>query len=310
MLFDGERRAIMSDLRQLKIDAKIIKFSDITYVGIGGEPYSFVFPRTLQDLEKIVGYVTSHDIPFWVIGNGTKLLVRDGKIPRLVISLSRFDLQEEKDNGDSFTLRLGAGVSLQFVVACGIKKGFKGVEALAGIPGCIGGAVKMNAGTRIGSISDFIQSVQVLTISNGRTKLEEIKPEFKYRWSSIKDNQIVLSATLTFKKEKPVKVRDEVSKYLKKRFETQPVSAKTFGCIFKNPENGESAGKIIDELGLKGFRLTKRARVSPIHANFIENEGDACFAEVDELIKYVKDKVKQERKIELEEEVVRLLDDS
>jgi UDP-N-acetylmuramate dehydrogenase len=119
--------------------------------------------------------------------------------------------------------------------------------------------------------------VEVLTISDGNFCIEKIKPKFSYRWSSIKDNQIVLSVSMRFKKTKPTEVRDKVSRYLKKRFETQPVNSKTFGCIFKNPPNGESAGKIIDELGLKGFRLTKRIKISSIHANFLENEGGGLF---------------------------------
>jgi UDP-N-acetylmuramate dehydrogenase len=195
-----------------------------------------------------------------------------------------------------------------FLVALGIKKGFEGVEKIAGIPGCVGGAVKVNAGTRLGCISDFVEDVEVLNISDGNFWVEKIKPNFGYRWSSIKDNQIVLSVSMRFKKAKPTEVRDKVSRYLKRRFETQPVNSKTFGCIFKNPPNGESAGKIIDELGLKGFRLTKRVKISSIHANFLENEGGACFQEAEELINYVKEKVKQERKIELEEEVIKLCD--
>jgi UDP-N-acetylmuramate dehydrogenase len=308
MRFEEERRGILSDIRQLNIETKILKFSDFTSVGIGGEPYSFVFPRNMSALEKIIEYVKSKDIPFCVVGNGTKMLVRDGKIPCLVISLIRFDFQNCTEEKDSFYLKVGTGTSLQFLVALGIKKGFEGVEKIAGIPGCVGGAVKVNAGTRLGWISDFVEDVEVLTLSDGNFWIEKIKPEFGYRWSSIKDNQIVLSVSMRFKKTKPTEVRDKVSRYLKKRFETQPVNSKTFGCIFKNPPNGESAGKIIDELGLKGFRLTKRIKISSIHANFLENEGGACFQEAEELINYIKEKVKQERKIELEEEVIKLCD--
>jgi UDP-N-acetylmuramate dehydrogenase len=225
MRFEEERRGILSDLRHFNIETKILKFSDFTSVGIGGEPYSFVFPRNTDALEKTIEYVKSKEILFWVVGNGTKILVRDGKISRLVISLMRFDFQNCTEEKDSFYLKVGAGTSLQFLVALGIKKGFEGVEKIAGIPGCVGGAVKVNAGTRLGCISDFVEDVEVLTISDGNSWVEKIKPNFGYRWSSIKDNQIVLSVSMRFKKAKPTEVRDKVSRYLKKRFETQPVNS-------------------------------------------------------------------------------------
>jgi len=309
MRFEEERRGILSDFRQFKkIETKILKFADTTSIGIGGEPYCFVFPRTLEDLESLMEYIISKQIPFWVIGNGTKILVRDGKIGRVAVSLARFDFQQCTEDKQSVSVKVGAGTSLQFLVALGIKKGLDGVEKITGIPGCVGGAIKVNAGTRLGTISEFVEDVEVLTLFDGTFKIERLKPEFAYRWSSIGPNQIILSANFKFKKTDPARVKDKVSKYLKKRFETQPVNSKTFGCMFKNPPNGESAGKIIDELGLKGFRLTKRIKVSSIHANFVENEGGACFQEAYELINYVKDKVKQERKIELEEEVIKLCD--
>ena len=132
LLFDRERRGILSDLRQLGLGSisKILKFEDITSVEVGGEPYAFVFPRNMQELEKVMEYIMKQEIPFWIVGNGTKLLVKDGKLSRLVISLNRFDFQSEKNGRSDFTLTLGAGVSLQFVVAYGIKKGLEGVEKI------------------------------------------------------------------------------------------------------------------------------------------------------------------------------------
>jgi UDP-N-acetylmuramate dehydrogenase len=308
MRFDEERRGILCDLKNLGVDSKILRFSDITTVGIGGEPYCFVFPKTLQDIQKVLEYIHKNQIPFWVVGNGSKLLVRDGKIPRVVVSLHRFEFCKEWEDENYFYVSLGSGVSLQFLVALGIKRGFEGVEKISGIPGCIGGAIKMNAGTRLGSISEFVQNVEVITMSNGEINIEKIKPDFGYRCSSIQNNQIILSASFRFGKAKPGDVRDKVSKYLKKRFETQPVNSKTFGCIFKNPDNGESAGKIIEEVGLKGFKMTKRVKISSLHANFIENEGGACFQEADDLINYVKEKVKEKKKLTLQEEVVKFVD--
>lgn len=310
MPFDEERRGIVSDLNRLKIENKIIKFLDISYVGVGGEPYVFVFPKNIDELKKLIEYVSSKEIPFWVIGNSTKLLVRDGKIPKIAISLAKFDKQELYDKKDRFVLKVGAGTSLSYVIACGIKNGFQSVEVISGIPGTVGGAVKKNAGTKFGSISEFLEEVDVLSASNGNFEIKTKKPCFGYRTSDISDSDIVVSATLSFKKAKPSEVKEKVSAYLKRRYQTQPINTKNFGCIFLNPSESEPAGKIIDELGLKGFRISKRVKISNIHANFIENEGGASFAEVLQLINEVKERVKNERNIELKEEVVILNDEN
>lgn len=304
MPFDEERRGIISDLNRLKIENKIVKFSDVSHVGVGGEPYVFAFPRSIDELKKLLEYITSKDIPFWVVGNSTKLLVRDGRISRLCISLNRIDKQEIQDKKDHYVLRVGAGSSLSFVIACGIKHGFESVEVISGIPGSVGGAIRKNAGTKFGSISQFVESVDYISVSNGSIDVKSKKPVFGYRKSDFTDNDFIISATLKFKKTRPTDVKEKVSAYLKRRFETQPVNTKNFGCIFLNPSNGESAGKIIDELGLKGFKISKRVRISNVHANFVENDGGASFAEVYHLIKEVKERVKKERSIELEEEVV------
>lgn len=304
MPFDEERRGVISDLSRLKIENKILRFSDVTSVGIGGEPYAFAFPRSRDELKKLLEYVVSKEIPFWIIGNSTKILVKDGKLPVLSIALNRLDKQEIQDKKDHYILNAEAGSSLSFVVACGIKLGFKLVETISGIPGSIGGAIKKNAGTKAGDISMFVESVETMSISNGSIEINTRKPQFGYRTSDIKSNEIVLSATLKFQKCKPQETKEKVSAYLKRRYETQPINTKNFGCIFLNPPNGEPAGKIIDELGLKGFRISKRAKISNVHANFIENEDRAPFAEVYCLINEVKERVKRERGIELKEEVV------
>ncbi len=307
MNFEGGRRGITADLKRLGINTKIISFSDLTTIGVGGEPYAFAFPRNIDEVKKLFEYIIEKEIPFIPVGNGSKLIVRDGKIPRLAVSFNLFESHNEVEWKDHFKVYASAGTSLQFIVACGIKKGFEGVEKISGIPGCIGGAIKKNAGTKFGSISDFVENVEVLSLNNGSFEIKKVEPKFEYRWSSIGDNQIILSATLKFKKAKPTEVKSKVSEYLKRRYETQPLTAKTCGCIFKNPPQAP-AGKIIDELGLKGFRLSKRARISPVHANFIENENSAPAAEIYELIDYVKEKAREQRKIELEEEAVLLKD--
>lgn len=308
MPFDEERRGIVSDLGRLRIENKIIKFSDVSYVGVGGEPYVFAFPKNVDELKKLIEYIISKEIQFWVVGNSTKLLARDGKIPKIAISLAKLDKQELYDKKDRFVLKVGAGTSLSFVIACGIKNGFQSAEVISGIPGSVGGAVKKNAGTKSGSISEFLEEVDVLSTSNGNFEIKTKKPSFGYRTSDISDSEILISATLSFKKSKPSEVKEKVSSYLKRRYQTQPINTKNFGCIFLNPSEGEPAGKIIDELGLKGFRMSKRVKISNIHANFVENEGGASFVEVLQLINEVKERVKNERKIELKEEVVILND--
>lgn len=308
MPFDEERRGIISDLNRLKIESRIIKFSDVSHVGVGGEPLAFAFPKNVEELKKLMEYVMLREVPFWIVGNSTKLLVRDGKIPLLSIALNKLDKQEFKDQRDCYILKVGSGVSLPYIIACGIKYGFQFVEVISGIPGSVGGAIKKNAGTKHGSISQFVECVEVMNISNGSFEIKTKKPIFGYRKSDIDEREIVLSAILKFKKCKPSEAREKVSAYLKRRYETQPVNTKNFGCVFLNPPNAEPAGKIIDELGLKGFRVSKRAKISNIHANFIENEGGASFSEIMYLINEVKERVRTARGITLEEEVVILND--
>jgi len=182
-----------------------------------------------------------------------------------------------------------------------MDNGWTGVEALSAIPGSLGGAVYMNAGTKDGSISDVIESVWVIEGEKEKC-LDSKLLKFGYRSVNIPRNHPVVKVRIKLRVSDKEKVREKIQEFLSYRKETQPLTSRSSGCIFKNTQK-ISAGKLIDDLGLKGVRV-RGAKISEKHANFIVNTGSATAKDVLALIELVKEKVKEERNILLEPEVI------
>jgi UDP-N-acetylmuramate dehydrogenase len=281
-----------------------------TSLRVGGPADLLLFPADVEEVAAIVACAAAQGVPLTWLGNGSNLIVRASGIRGLVVSLhdalSQVSmvvpcLEQGMHDGDLFRVRVGAGVPLTRILHLVIRRGLKGLAFAVGIPGTLGGAVVMNAGTEVGAIWDVVECVRLL-LSNG--EMVDVRPEevaVGYRFAALPANSVVLGAMLRAERGKPLEVREEVRQLYRCRRDRQPLSYPNAGSIFKNPP-GERAGRLIDQLGLKGYRVGD-AQVSVKHANFIVNRGRASGADVLALIDYVKGHVLAHTGILLEEEV-------
>ncbi|MEW6410528.1 MAG: UDP-N-acetylmuramate dehydrogenase [Nitrospirota bacterium] len=276
--------------------------SNHTSFRIGGPAEMMVFPDNLPELKHIVSDVRSKDQPVFILGKGTNLLVRDGGIKGVVINFMNLNsMKIVKECEHEILIYIQAGASISDLIRFSISHGFSGIEFLSGIPGSIGGAICMNAGTAEKGIGNIVETVTVLTENTLMRRLRKDELSFGYRSSNIQDGWIILSTILKLVKDDPDRVKERVNKVLAERSANQPKWVLCAGSIFKNP-SGYTAGKIIDELGLKGKKIGG-AEVSHVHANFIVNTGNATASDVIGLIGFIKKKVREARGIELELEI-------
>jgi len=264
---------------------------------IGGPAQLFLIPEDSKDLQTLLQVLKRFQTPWMVVGNGTNLLVKDGGIPGAVISLERFDDFEVKILG---SVHVGAGVSLPKLVQNAVSKGLQGLESFTGIPGSIGGALMMNAGTDEMEIGSLVESLTLVT-TEGEKILTRENVDFKYRNSGLADQGIVISATLRLKKADAEELQEVCREKLQRRREVQNVGGAHAGSVFKNPE-GKKAWKLIDEAGLCGERIGD-AEISEVHCNHIVNLGHATASDVLTLIETAKQKVLEKSGVELELEV-------
>jgi UDP-N-acetylmuramate dehydrogenase len=284
--------------------------ADYTSLRIGGPADLLLVPTDLEELRAIVLWASARGVPLTWLGNGSNLIVRPRGIRGIVVSLRKalnhIALLEpqphyDKRHGDPVYVRVGAGVPLTRVLHVAIREGLEGLAFAVGIPGTLGGAIAMNAGTEVGSTWDVVECVTLLWPN---AQISEVRPEeiaVSYRFAALPEQSVVLEATLRATQGNPEQVREQVRRLYRYRGESQPLAYPNVGSIFKNPP-GERAGRLIDRLGLKGFRIGD-AQVSPMHANFIVNLGQASAHEVLALIDYVKREVYAHSGFLLEEEV-------
>jgi UDP-N-acetylmuramate dehydrogenase len=263
---------------------------------IGGVADFFVEPVDAEDVLSIIKYVNKQGIPFYVMGNGSNILISDEGIKGVVINLeSAFNYLRHENE----MIIAGAGVKIaKFVDYC-IQKGYGGVEMLAGIPATVGGALVMNAGAFGGEAADHVEEVTVVKNETIK-KLRKEECEFRYRNSNLKGT-VVMEAKFRLpagNREELLKRRKEL---MQKRNESQPVEIPSAGCVFKNPKDNKAA-ILIDQCGLKGVAFGG-AMVSPKHANYIVNFDNATANDVIELVKIIRKTVKEKTGIELEMEV-------
>ena len=269
-----------------------------TTLRVGGPAQFWVEPRTEEALAKLIRFCRRENLPLFVIGRGSNLLVRDGGIRGVVVHPSGGDF--DKVDASGLEVTAGVGAKLKQIAYAGKTAGIGGFEWMEGIPGSVGGGLRMNAGAM--GVQTFDQVVRVRYLDREGVAHERTPAELEvhYRHVPSLEENFAVSAVFRGKKSSTQEIVRRLDESQEKRRTTQP-AAKSAGCIFKNP-NGCPAGKLVDELGLKGWQVGD-ARVSEVHGNFIVNEGAATANEVLELIGQIQATARRERGIELETEV-------
>ena len=279
---------------------KNISLSNFTTWRIGGPAEWIAQPKNIEELKYIINWTNKKKIPCSVIGAGSNLLINDKGIKGLSLCMRNFKgIQIDKNNG---IIEVLSGEMLPTLARKAAASGLHGFEWAVGIPGTIGGAVVMNAGAQEHSISSYIESITTLSMT-GEFKMIKAKDlNFGYRQSLLQNEKlIVLSARLKLVSGQAEKIRQVTNENLNHRLKTQPYQAQTCGSVFRNPEPLKAA-KLIEEIGLKGFRYGG-AEISKIHSNFIINANKASSSDVRELITYIQKQVFNSYGILLETEV-------
>lgn len=270
-----------------------------TSLKIGGPADIFCTPNNIEELMDTISISQRFDLPFWVIGNGTNLLVLDKGVRGVVIKLGK---DFKKINIFDKIVKVGAGASLLYLGRMTLNKGLSGLEFACNIPGTLGGAIINNASFNGNCMADIVQRVTFLTKEK---KIESVPPpglNFKYRECNLKGKSvIILEVTLQLKEGNKEKIESIIKEYIKIRAVKQPVDKLSAGSIFKNPP-GYYAGELIEKVGAKGLSRGK-ASVSNKHANFIINNGNATARDVLNLIEEIEKKVKKVFNIELDREI-------
>jgi UDP-N-acetylenolpyruvoylglucosamine reductase len=269
-----------------------------TTLRVGGKADYFIEPANENDLSAALRLCGELKLPFIIIGRGSNLLIRDGGIRGVVISLGHESFSRVQITGEH--LHTGAGAKLKTVSVEARRAGLAGLEFLEGIPGSVGGALRMNAGAMGSWMFEVVEHIRFMDFSGVAQERKASEVNVEYRGCPLFKTHIALSAVLHGTPASKEIIQARANQFNAKRWETQPAQPSA-GCIFKNPGT-VPAGKLIDELGLKG---TKRggAMVSTVHGNFIVNEGNATARDVLELIEFIKQTAKAKRGIDLETEV-------
>ena len=270
----------------------------LTWYRIGGPARWLVRPRSLEELQTVVTRCNEAEIKTHVLGLGANLLVGDNGVDGCVIKLDAEYWRRAKI--EKTTLEVGAGVDMQKLILRTVRSGLAGIETLAGIPGTIGGGVRMNAGGKYGDIGSRVTKVTVM--SQDGTVFDRFKDDliFEYRRTNIAA-PFILGATLELEQEDPDELMKRTKEIWMFKRNSQPLNTKSAGCMFKNPR-GLSAGALIDKAGLKGFRVGG-AEVSTVHANFIIAHPGCRADDVLKIVKIIKERVAEKNEIELETEV-------
>ena len=269
-----------------------------TWYRLGGPAEYFIRPRTMKELKEVVRRCNDNRVPIHVMGRGSNLLVSDEGVRGAVIRLEGEEFGRTEFAGEQVTAWAGTDLS-KLVLDC-VQKGLSGIEALTGIPGSIGGAVRMNAGGRFGDIGSAIEAVTLMDVQGNLH--EKKKPEliFDYRSVNIRA-RFILSAQVRLTPADPERILRTVKESWIYKKNTQPLDTRNCGCVFKNPMEG-SAGALIDRAGLKGFQIGG-AVVSEKHANFIVARDGCTSRDVMQLIDTVRQRVRERFGIELELEL-------
>lgn len=273
-----------------------------TYLGIGGPADIFITPKTVESLSALLKAANEAGVKVLPVGGGTNLLVGDGGIEGVVISMTSFDeARVISDDVDSVTVYVGSGYPLMRLVRFATDRGLTGIEGLAGIPGQVGGAISGNAGAFDREIKDVLVNASIMQSDGNVTDIRKDALNFEYRRAELPTGAIILGAVFVLGKDDPEAIKKRVDEFISQKKSRQPLSERSAGCVYKNPPGG-FAGKLIDEAGCKGMRVGG-VEVSAVHANFFVNTGDGTAADYMNLMAEVASKVKMSSGIVLEPEI-------
>lgn len=277
---------------------KDVLLRDYTTYKVGGIAPMLVTPKNVEELINVLKYLKEHKMKYKVLGNGSNVIFNDSGYDGVIIKLDEFQNLELFGR----EVVVGAGYSLMRLAIKVSLSGLTGMEFAAGIPGTVGGAIFMNAGAYLSDMGYIVKSVKVLTPEYEVVELQNKDLQFHYRTSFLKQHPdyICLEAHIILQYGKKDIIMQMIQDRKRRRLETQPLDYPSAGSVFRNPE-GDSAGRIIESVGLKGTKIGG-AMVSFKHANFIINTGNAKGEEIKELILYVQKVVKEKTGIELKTE--------
>jgi UDP-N-acetylmuramate dehydrogenase len=265
---------------------------------IGGPAALLVECATISDLSMATTILVDESVEWTVLGKGSNVLASDTGYEGAVVVLGRDFKRHSLENGH---LKSGAGVLLAALVQDAFKNGLSGLEFAVGIPGTVGGAVAMNAGTRDEGIGAKVESVTLFVPGRGLVGVRGPEVAWDYRRSDLPARGVIVEAVLRVTECDEVGIRRAMEASLRRRKRTQPLGVPSAGSVFVNPE-GDSAGRLIEAVGLKGFRIGDAA-VSDVHANFIVNLGGATAEDVVALVYVIRETVKEVHGIELKPEI-------
>ena len=273
-----------------------------TSLKIGGTADYFIKVKSIEELKDILEFTNKNKIKTTIVGNGTNLLVKDGGIRGVVIKLELNDFKIKK-TAKEVLITAGSGLTLATLAAVALKEEVTGLEFLAGIPGTIGGAVRMNAGAYGSEMKDIVVKTRYMTYDGKIKTLDLEEHEFEYRNSVFsKLDVIIIDTTISVKKGNKEDIESKMNEYSDLRRKTQPLEYPNAGSTFKRKE-GIITAKLIDECGLKGFNIGD-AEVSTKHAGFIVNKGKATAKDFLELVEYIKKELKHKTGVDVELEIL------
>lgn len=295
-----EELAKLLPSERLKFDEPMSLHSSI---GIGGPCEAFAIVENIDELKKIIAWAAEQGIDYRFWGGGSNVLVRDGGIRGIIAKLGNgFDLLKvDRTDDDDIYVTVGASIPTKRLVNFGIENALGGIAGIAGIWGTVGGNLITNAGTSKGSMGDFVEELTIVDKGGRELTMKKAALNFEYRSLKLPRTAAIVRALLRFKRSTREEVEEEIAKMLEKRNSSQPVTAKSLGCIFRNVGK-TSAGMLIEEAGFKGVRVGG-ARVSPVHANFIVNENAASARDITVLINLIRERVKDYSGIVLDTEI-------
>jgi UDP-N-acetylmuramate dehydrogenase len=293
-------KTLVARLRELDVEVRpAVSLTEKTSLGIGGTTDQLLL-RRYETIPEVMRLLADNQIPHRFLGGGTNVLINDGELPWVVLHLPAAHPGVQLEGNVAL---VDASADLGGTVTFCAKHDLGGMEGLIGVPGSIGGALRMNAGAYGTQIGSYVREIELYRAAKG--EIETIRGDeirFDYRHTSFAPEDVMLRVKL----ELPSKPYKEILAGIKvcneKRRASQPLNQKSAGCIFKNPPGG-SAGRMIDELGLKSHRVGD-AMVSDRHANFFVNRANSSCADMLKLIDYVRERVRSSYGIELENEVI------
>ena len=297
------------EIRNLKVSNEKIKYNEemknYTSFKIGGPAECLIKVTSEEELKEVVRYCKENKTPLTILGNGSNVLVSDDGIKGITIIIKIEKLEIKKQEDGKVNIKVGAGEKLGKIARKFLEEDITGFEELSGIPGTIGGAIRMNAGAHGKEMKDIVKNIKLIDYNGIEKTLTNEQMKFEYRTSILKEEKyVVTEVELELEKGNKEEIKKKMEEYLNFRKEKQPIEYPSAGSTFKRGTDFITA-KLIDEAGLKGYAIGD-AQISTKHAGFVVNKGNATAKNVMELVDYVK-KVVYERfnkEIELELELI------